>query len=104
MQTSTSFARTKTPPRVASTLRFLGARWLFLSIVTLSCLGFLHAGNALLPPPAPDGDYPGNNTAEGMSALQALTTGTDNTALGFQALSSNENGSYNTATGSFALY
>jgi hypothetical protein len=104
MQTSTSLARIKTPPRVASTLRFLGGRWLFLSIVTLSCLGFLPAGNALLPPPAPDGGYPGKNTAEGMSALQALTTGTDNTALGFQALSATETGSYNTAIGSFALY
>ena len=35
--------------------------------------------------PAPDGGYPGENTAEGSSALFSLTTGTHNTATGFEA-------------------
>jgi hypothetical protein len=54
--------------------------------------------------PAPDGGYPGNNTAEGQDALFSLTTGLDNTANGFQALFNNTFGSANTATGSSALH
>src|SRR5215475_1752287 len=53
--------------------------------------------------PAPDGGYPGDNTAEGTDALFSLTSGTDNTATGFEALYSNTTGSGNTATGSLAL-
>jgi len=52
--------------------------------------------------PAPDGGYPGNNTAEGQDALFSLTTGVDNTAIGSNALFSNTTGFNNTATG-FAL-
>ena len=47
--------------------------------------------------PAPDGGYPGNNTAEGTSALFSLTSGIANTALGSQAVYSNITGSYNYA-------
>ncbi|PYV72025.1 MAG: hypothetical protein DMG96_27415, partial [Acidobacteria bacterium] len=36
--------------------------------------------------PAPDGGYPGDNTAEGEDALFSLTTGFGNTATGFDAL------------------
>ena len=53
--------------------------------------------------PAPDGGYPGGNTAEGQAALLSLTTGGFNTAVGFLSLRSNSTGSYNTATGSDAL-
>ncbi|MBA3543804.1 MAG: tail fiber domain-containing protein [Chthoniobacterales bacterium] len=53
--------------------------------------------------PAPDGGYPGNNTAEGDSALFSLTTGVDNTAIGISALFSNTTGNGNTAVGSAAL-
>jgi hypothetical protein len=53
--------------------------------------------------PAPDGGYPGNNTAEGEDALFSLTTGTDNTAIGFNALYSNTTGNNNTANGTNAL-
>src|SRR5204863_7457888 len=53
--------------------------------------------------PAPDGGYPGGNTAEGDNALFSLTTGTSNTALGYQALFSNTTGYDNTATGFAAL-
>lgn len=53
--------------------------------------------------PAPDGGYPGFNTAEGDGALQNLTSGTSNTALGFEALFSDTIGNNNTATGIGAL-
>src|SRR6266508_1698437 len=59
----------------------------------------------------PDGDYPGNNTAEGTLALrqtlrfypQPPPPGFNNTALGFHALTNNTDGSRNTATGAIAL-
>jgi len=54
--------------------------------------------------PAPDGGYPGNNTAEGQDALFSLTTGVDNTAIGSNALFSNTTGFFNTAIGSRALF
>jgi uncharacterized coiled-coil protein SlyX len=53
--------------------------------------------------PAPDGGYPGSNTAEGTDALFNLTIGTNNTAVGFNALFSNTSGSRNTAVGDRAL-
>src|SRR4051794_31670379 len=53
--------------------------------------------------PAPDGGYPGANTAEGDFALSSLTTGEANTALGFKALAANTTGGFNTATGERAL-
>ena len=53
--------------------------------------------------PAPDGFYPGLNTAEGQNALLSLTTGTANTAVGWFSLKSNAEGSFNTATGAGAL-
>ena len=53
--------------------------------------------------PAPDGGYPGGNTAEGQKALFSLTSGTYNTAVGFLSLASDNTGSFNTATGAGAL-
>ena len=53
--------------------------------------------------PAPDGGYPGGNTAEGQAALLSLTTGTYNTAVGFLSLRSNTEGQFNTAIGAAAL-
>ena len=53
--------------------------------------------------PAPDGGYPGGNTAEGDNALFTLTTGASNTAIGFAALGSNTTGDFNTAIGFAAL-
>ena len=38
--------------------------------------------------PAPDGGYPGLNTAEGQNALLGLTTGEGNTAVGWFSLRS----------------
>jgi hypothetical protein len=66
------------------------------------CLGLSEKGLAVNP--APDGGYPGGNTAEGGSgALFSLTSGTNNTALGSQALFSLTTGIQNTATGAQAL-
>jgi hypothetical protein len=70
-------------------------------LLTLACFGLSPAARAVSPPP--DGGYPGENTAEGNSALFSLTTGHDNTAVGLRALFSVGDGSYNTAVGSEAL-
>ncbi|HEY2235885.1 MAG TPA: tail fiber domain-containing protein [Candidatus Angelobacter sp.] len=53
--------------------------------------------------PAPDGGYPGGNTAEGQNALLSLTTGGFNTALGWFSLWSLTTGSYNTGVGAGTL-
>jgi hypothetical protein len=53
--------------------------------------------------PAPDGGYPGGNTAEGQLALGSLTTGIYNNAVGIYSLLSLTAGSFNTADGAGAL-
>ena len=53
--------------------------------------------------PAPDGAYPGYNTAEGQSALFSLTTGVWNTAIGGYSLFSDRTGNGNIAVGLNAL-
>ncbi|PYK69505.1 MAG: hypothetical protein DME45_01870 [Verrucomicrobia bacterium] len=53
--------------------------------------------------PAPDGGYPGGNTAEGTDALLSLSSGTNNTAIGADALANNVSGNDNTAVGFQAL-
>jgi hypothetical protein len=53
--------------------------------------------------PAPDGGYPGQNTAEGQNALLSLSGGTYNTALGWASLGHNVVGNFNTAVGAAAL-
>jgi hypothetical protein len=69
----------------------------------------LTLGFFALPPrthavvPAPDGGYPGFNTAEGQNALFSLTTGDGNTAIGWFSLWSNTAGNFNTATGAGTL-
>ena len=73
----------------------------FLIVSVLGCFGFSPTAQAVSPPP--DGGYPGNNTAEGDSALFSLTNGRNNTALGFVALTRNTTGTDNTATGFEAL-
>src|SRR5438046_658611 len=74
---------------------------LVLVAVALACFALPRAARAQLTP-APDGGYPGGNTAEGSDALFSTTTGTRNTAIGFQALYSNTT-SDNTASGFQAL-
>src|SRR6266550_1495258 len=76
----------------------------FTFATILLALGFL----ALSPMaqavvPAPDGGYPGGNTAEGQSALFSLTTGGFNTAVGWFSLFSETEGSFNTAIGAGTL-
>jgi hypothetical protein len=53
--------------------------------------------------PAPDGGYPGGNTAEGEAALLSLTSGQFNTAVGFWSLRSDATASFNTAVGADTL-
>ena len=67
----------------------------------VACFALSHTAQAVVP--APDGGYPGNNTAEGTNALNSLTTGINNTAVGANALSKNTDGGYNAAFGSRAL-
>jgi hypothetical protein len=76
---------------------------LVLIMFALGCFAVSSSPKAFAVTPVPDGGYPGNNTAEGTSALFTLTTGVSNTALGFKALYSNNTGSYNTADGANAV-
>jgi hypothetical protein len=71
------------------------------ALFALACFALAPQARAVFPPP--DGGYPGQNTAEGDSALFSLTTGVSNTAIGFNALFSNGGGFGNTAVGSSAL-
>jgi hypothetical protein len=75
---------------------------LALITVSLVCLALLPEVQAVVP--APDGGYPGNNTAEGQNALLSLTTGVNNTAVGWFSLKSNRNGQLNTAVGAGTLF
>jgi Chaperone of endosialidase len=67
----------------------------------LACFELSPLAQAVVP--APDGGYPGGNTAEGQNSLLSLTTGAYNTAVGFLSLRSDAIGSYNTAVGAGAL-
>jgi len=72
-----------------------------LLITLLAC--FALSQRALAVTPAPDGGYPGGNTAEGQLALGSLTTGIYNNAVGIYSLLSLTTGSFNTADGAGAL-
>jgi len=74
---------------------------LFHVVLALGCLALLPRVQAVSP--APDGGYPGFNTAEGQKALFGLTTGVANTAVGWFSLFSNTDGSYNTGVGAGTL-
>jgi len=69
----------------------------FLAALGSACFGLSSTVQALSP--APDGGYPGGNTAEGDYALFSLTNGANNTANGFGSLGLNTSGYYNTANG-----
>jgi hypothetical protein len=75
-----------------------------LIALAFACFSLAPAPKAFAVSPAPDGGYPGNNTAEGTSALFSLTSGVSNTAVGYQALYHDTTGNYNTATGFQALF
>src|SRR5437588_342603 len=91
-----------TPP-VRNSVNLSPVRLGFLLIpLALACFWLSPTVRAVLP--APDGGYPGQNTAEGDTALFSLTTGTNNTATGLNALTNNTtingaSGNNNTATG-----
>src|SRR5206468_1468419 len=74
---------------------------LFIGLV-LAWFGLAPASRAVSP--APDGEYPGGNTAEGFQALVNNKAGPQNTATGRAALFSNTNGHDNTANGFSALH
>ena len=74
---------------------------LFLIALGFVWLGLLPKAEAVSP--APDGGYPGQNTAEGSSALLHLNGGTYNTAVGFFSLGLNVTGNLNTAVGAATL-
>ena len=67
----------------------------------LVCFALLPRAQGVLP--APDGGYPGGNTAEGTNALFSRTSGVFNTAIGLNALLKDTTGSRNTANGANAL-
>jgi hypothetical protein len=73
----------------------------FVVTLLIVCLGA--SQNAYAVTPAPDGDYPGGNTAEGENALLSLTRGRFNSAIGWRTLLNNTGGNFNTAIGSAAL-
>jgi Chaperone of endosialidase len=70
-------------------------------LLTLGCFALYPVAQAVSP--APDGGYPGGNTAEGQNALLNLTTGGFNTAVGFLSLRSNTASAFNTAIGAGTL-
>jgi len=70
-------------------------------LLTLGSFALAHRTQAVSP--APDGGYPGFNTAEGQNALFSLATGDGNTAVGWFSLWSNAAGNFNTATGAGTL-
>jgi hypothetical protein len=80
------------------------ARSIHATIIMTLLLGriaFLPKAQAVVP--APDGGYPGGNTAEGQNALFSLTTGGFNTAVGPLSLRSLTTGSFNTGVGAGTL-
>src|SRR6266536_3614522 len=85
-----------------SKLRAMKIEYLAIRIVLMfGFIAFLPRAKAVVP--APDGGYPGGNTAEGQSALLSLTTGGFNSAVGWLSLRSNTTGQFNTAIGAGAL-
>ncbi len=70
-------------------------------VLIILLFGLLAKTHAVIP--APDGGYPGGNTAEGQSALLSLTTGGFNTAIGYLSLRANTTANFNTAIGAGTL-
>ena len=66
-----------------------------IAVIAFACFAVSPGARAVSP--APDGGYPGGNTAEGDSALLSLTTGGYNTAVGWSTLENTTNAGFNTA-------
>jgi len=73
------------------------------ALFAFGCFGLLPAPKAFGVVPAPDGGYPGFNTAEGQNALLHLTSGTANTAVGWLSLENVTTASFNTGVGAGTL-
>ena len=71
-------------------------------LILIACLVLSPKAQAVSP--APDGGYPGGNTAEGQNALLSLTTGGFNSAVGWLSLRSDTAGQLNTAVGAGTLF
>ena len=76
-------------------------RTFILIPLLIACIGSLPSARAVSP--APDGGYPGGNTAEGQDALLSLMTGTYNTAVGIYSLLSLADGNFCTGVGAGTL-
>jgi hypothetical protein len=74
------------------------------AIAVCAFVCFVLSSGAQAVSPAPDGGYPGGNTAEGQNALMSLTSGGYNTAVGLLSLRSDATNSFNTAVGAGALF
>jgi uncharacterized coiled-coil protein SlyX len=80
--------------------KFNGSALLPVALL-LACFAISPMAQAVVP--APDGGYPGFNTAEGQNALFSLTSGGYNTAVGFFSLRSATTSSFNTGIGAGTL-
>ncbi len=72
-------------------------------LIAMSLIWVALSPNTKAVSPAPDGGYPGGNTAEGQNALLSLTSGMYNTAVGLFSLLSNQEGQFNTGVGAGTL-
>ena len=89
------------PNRISVEQPFL---WSVFILVVVGSFTLMRAPNAFGVSPAPDGGYPGANTAEGDSAMSRISSpGIYNTAVGWFALTSDTDGKYNTAIGAGTL-
>jgi hypothetical protein len=90
-----------------NTLNNTSIRWrclrssFILIVFALGCFALCPIAKAVSP--APDGGYPGGNTAEGYLALGSLTTGVYNAGIGVYSLLSLTDGSLCTGIGAGAL-
>ena len=75
-----------------------------LIVISILIINVALLSKAYALSPAPDGGYPGGNTAEGQNALFSLTTGGYNTAVGYFSLRSNTTGQFNTTVGAGTLF
>ena len=78
-------------------IQFRQSTTLFLIILLLAFFALPQRTRAVSA--APDGGYPGGNTAEGKNALLSLTTGGFNTAVGYLSLGTDNTGALNTGIG-----
>jgi hypothetical protein len=84
-------------------LKIITRPFLIAIALAVACFALSPVPNAFGVVPAPDGGYPGFNTAEGQNALLHLTTGTANTAVGWVSLENVTTASFNTGVGAGTL-